>query len=126
MKKAFNIPFPAKACAILPQSRLDLPAQAYAYKVTLKPLKNPEAFATKSRLTWSVSLDSLYRYSEELFSHKTNPQAYFELPDKCDEVVVEAIPWRLDKLHEHVFDFELVVYGDWEGHNVVTVYGEEK
>lgn len=73
-----------------------------------------------------MSLNSLYRYSEELLSYQSKPQAYFEVPDKCNEVVVEAIPWKLDKTHEHTFDFELVVYGDWEGHNVVTVFGEEK
>ena len=39
---------------------------------------------------------------------------------------MEAIPWKLDKEQEPSLDLELVVYGDWEGPNVATVYGEKK
>lgn len=126
LKKLFRLPFIAKACAVLVRSENRLPARAVVFKVQLRPLDDPKAFSNESRLNWSDSLHSLYRYSEEFDSDKVMSQAYFELPRNCEEVTIEAIPWNAKKDNFGDFDFSLVAYGVWEQHNVVTVFGEQK
>lgn len=125
MKKRFQLPFEARACSLLAYSDEQLEHGFFAYKVQFPHLRNPETFALESRLTWSVGLGSLYRYSEPIEPHVHSSQAFFELPDECREVIVEPVVWKKSGPTNPSFNFDLIAYGQWSSSNVVTILGEE-